>query len=82
MIVVTAAGGATGRAVVQALGVRGLPVRAVVGSPGPLAPVLADAEALYLIWPNVDAREADGAAALFREAHTAAEHRADLELGG
>lgn len=86
MIVVTAAGGPTGTAVVRALRDRGLAVRAVVGSvrprpeldalgaevavadlrePSSLAPLLAGADALHLIWPNVDPGEATGAPALF-----------------
>jgi uncharacterized protein YbjT (DUF2867 family) len=90
VIVVTAAGGRTGRAIVAALLARGLPVRALVGTARPrpelagavvvvadlaapesVAAALAGAEALYLIWPNFDAREAEGAAALFREARAA-----------
>ncbi|MGY1624447.1 SDR family oxidoreductase [Geodermatophilus sp. SYSU D00965] len=92
MIVVTAAGGQTGTAVVRALRARGLPVRAVVSRPGPRpelaalgaevvvaelteprpwADVLAGAAALYLIWPNFDPREAEGAAALFGAARQA-----------
>jgi uncharacterized protein YbjT (DUF2867 family) len=86
VIVVTAAGGRTGTAVVRALWSRGLPVRAVVGSdrprpeltglgaevgtadladPASLAPLLEHAEALYVMWPNFDPREARGAAELF-----------------
>ncbi|HEX2072169.1 MAG TPA: NmrA family NAD(P)-binding protein [Geodermatophilus sp.] len=89
MIVVTAAGGRTGTAVVTALRSRGLAVRAVVGSPRPrpdlaalgaevaaadlrdagaVTPLLAGADALYLIWPNFDPAEAEGAAALFAAA--------------
>jgi uncharacterized protein YbjT (DUF2867 family) len=89
MIVVTAAGGPTGTAVVRALRSRGLAVRAVVGrdrprpeltaqgaetavadlcEPSSVAPLLADADALYLIWPNVDPGEAGGAPALFAAA--------------
>src|SRR3954451_13053464 len=92
MIVVTAAGGPTGTAVVRELRARGREVRAVVGrrSPRPeLAALGADvvvadltrppawpavltgAEALYLIWPNFDPDEADGAAALFAQARRA-----------
>ena len=92
MIVVTAAGGPTGRAVVRALRSRGREVRALVVSPRPrpeltalgadVAPVdltdaaavgrqLAGTDALYLIWPNFDPREADGAAALFAAARRA-----------
>jgi uncharacterized protein YbjT (DUF2867 family) len=92
VIVVTAAGGATGTAVVRALRARGRPVRAVVGRRGarpeltalgaevvvaeltrPMAwsGVLAGAEALYLIWPNFDPDEAEGAPALFAEARRA-----------
>jgi uncharacterized protein YbjT (DUF2867 family) len=92
VIVVTAAGGQTGTAVVRALRRRGEPVRAVVSRPGPRpqlaelgaevaaaeltqplpwADVLAGADALYLIWPNFDPDEAEGAAALFAEARRA-----------
>src|SRR3954454_20939125 len=92
MIVVTAAGGTTGGAVVRALWSRGEPVRAVVGSerprpelsalsvevavadltrPDAVAPLLADADALYLIWPNFDPAEAPGATALLAEARRA-----------
>ncbi|WP_164703385.1 SDR family oxidoreductase [Modestobacter sp. KNN46-3] len=92
MIVVTAAGGPTGTAVVRALRARGEPVRAVVSSRGP-RPELTDlgaevvvaeltspmawssvfqgADAMYLIWPNFDPDEAEGAAALFAEARRA-----------
>jgi uncharacterized protein YbjT (DUF2867 family) len=89
VIVVTAAGGPTGTAVVRALRSRQLAVRAVVGrdlprpeltglgaeiaiadlrEPSSLAPLLADADALYLIWPNLDPAEAAGAPALFAAA--------------
>jgi uncharacterized protein YbjT (DUF2867 family) len=92
MIVVTAAAGSTGTAVVRELRSRGLPVRAVVAGRGPrrqltalgaevvtaelTSPmqwpgVLAGARALYLIWPNFDPDEADGARALFAEARRA-----------
>ncbi|MFW3171714.1 SDR family oxidoreductase [Geodermatophilus sp. CPCC 206100] len=92
MIVVTAAGGQTGTAVVRALRRRGEAVRAVVSRPGPRpelaelgaevvaaeltqplpwADVLAGADALYLIWPNFDPDEAEGAAAIFGEARRA-----------
>ena len=92
MIVVTAAGGRTGTAVVRALRDQGRPVRAVVGSHRPrpsldavgaevvvgdvtdvgaVAPLLADAEALYLIWPNFDPRETAGATALLDAARAA-----------
>ena len=85
MIVVTAAAGQTGMAVVRALRSRSVAVRAVVGrdvprpeltalgaevavgdlrEPSSVAPLLADTEALYLIWPNVDPAEAVGAQAL------------------
>ncbi|MGY2064624.1 SDR family oxidoreductase [Blastococcus sp. SYSU DS0619] len=87
MIVVTAAGGATGTAVVRALQARGEEVRAVVPSrrprpaldvlgaevvvgdlTGDLSPVLAGADALYLIWPNFDPGEATGAPAVLAQA--------------
>ncbi|WP_409333024.1 SDR family oxidoreductase [Trujillonella humicola] len=92
MIVVTAAAGRTGTAVVRALRARGLPVRAVVGrpeprpdlvalgaevvaaglaDPSPWPAVLGGADALYLIWPNFDPGEAEGAAALFAAARRA-----------
>jgi uncharacterized protein YbjT (DUF2867 family) len=93
MIVVTAAAGQTGTAVVRALRRRGLAVRAVVSRdeprpelaslgaelaiadlrrPAAVLPLLADADALYLIWPNVDPGEAAGAQALFGAAEQAA----------
>ncbi|MGY2085281.1 SDR family oxidoreductase [Blastococcus sp. SYSU DS0539] len=87
MIVVTAAGGGTGTAVVRALLSRGEEVRAVVPSrrprpeldalgaevvvgdlTGDLSPVLAGADALYLIWPNFDPHEATGAPAVLTQA--------------
>ncbi|MGK5112560.1 MULTISPECIES: SDR family oxidoreductase [unclassified Geodermatophilus] len=92
MIVVTAAGGQTGSAVVRALRKRGEQVRAVVSrrgprpeltelgaevvvaeltQPMPWADVLDGAGALYLIWPNFDPDEAEGAAAIFGEARRA-----------
>jgi uncharacterized protein YbjT (DUF2867 family) len=92
VIVVTAAGGTTGTAVVRSLRALGRPVRAVVGSERPrpaldelgadvavadltdrgtVAPLLADAEALYLMWPNFDRRETAGATALLDAARTA-----------
>ncbi|MGY1633143.1 SDR family oxidoreductase [Geodermatophilus sp. SYSU D01186] len=92
MIVVTAAGGQTGTAVVRALRERGEQVRAVVSGPRPRpeldalgaevvvaeltqplpwADVLAGADAFYLIWPNFDPDEAEGARALFGEARRA-----------
>ena len=92
MIVVTAAGGQTGTAVVRALRSRGLAVRALVSSPGPrrdlaalgaevavadlgdpvtVEPLLADAAALYLIWPNFAPGEAEGTRALFAAARRA-----------
>jgi uncharacterized protein YbjT (DUF2867 family) len=92
MIVVTAAGGRTGAAVVRALWSRGRRVRALVGSsqprpelaalsadvqaadlrdPAAVEPLLAGAEALYLIWPNFDPRETDGATALLAAARRA-----------
>jgi uncharacterized protein YbjT (DUF2867 family) len=92
VIVVTAAGGQTGSAVVQALRSRGEQVRAVVSrrgprpeltelgaevviaeltQPMPWADVLDGARALYLIWPNFDPDEAEGAAAIFGEARRA-----------
>jgi uncharacterized protein YbjT (DUF2867 family) len=92
VIVVTAAGGPTGTAVVRALRARGEPVRAVVARRGPRtelaelgaevvvaelthpmawSKVLAGADAMYLIWPNFDPDEAEGAPALFAEARRA-----------
>ena len=92
MIVVTAAGGQTGEAVVRALWSRGRRVRALVGSTRPrpeldalsadvvaadltdaaaVEPLLAGAEALYLIWPNFDPDEAAGATALLAAARRA-----------
>jgi uncharacterized protein YbjT (DUF2867 family) len=92
VIVVTAAGGPTGMAVVRELRARGESVRAVVNRRGPRpelaglgaevvvaeltqpmawSKVLADADALYLIWPNFDPDEAEGAPALFAEARRA-----------
>jgi uncharacterized protein YbjT (DUF2867 family) len=86
VIVVTAAGGPTGTAIIRALRARGLAVRAVVGSdrprpeltglgaevgiadlaePASLAPLLEDADALYVMWPNFDPGEARGATELF-----------------
>ncbi|MGY1707698.1 SDR family oxidoreductase [Geodermatophilus sp. SYSU D00697] len=96
MIVVTAAGGQTGTAVVSALRARGEAVRAVVSRRGPRpeltalgaqvavaeltqplpwADLLAGADALYLIWPNFDPDEAEGAPALFGEARRAGVRR-------
>jgi uncharacterized protein YbjT (DUF2867 family) len=92
VIVVTAAGGPTGTAVVRELRARGHSVRAVVNRHVPrpelaalgaevavaelVRPVawpdlLAGADAVYLIWPNFDPGEADGASALFAEARRA-----------
>lgn len=92
MIVVTAAGGPTGTAVVRELRARGESVRAVVHRRGPRPELVAlgaevvvgdltrprgwstllqGAEALYLIWPNFDPDESDGASALFAEARRA-----------
>src|SRR5918993_540463 len=92
MIVVTAAGGQTGEAVVRALWSRGRRVRALVGGTRPrpeldalsadvvaadltdataVEPLLAGAEALYLIWPNFDPDEATGATALLAAARRA-----------
>jgi uncharacterized protein YbjT (DUF2867 family) len=92
VIVVTAAGGLTGTAVVRELRARGEQVRAVVNRAGPRpeltdlgaevvvaeltrpvawSRVLAGADALYLIWPNFDPDEAEGAPALFAEARRA-----------
>jgi uncharacterized protein YbjT (DUF2867 family) len=92
VIVVTAAGGRTGTAVVRSLRAQGRPVRALVGSPRPrpelealgaevrtadltvpdtVAPLLADATALYLIWPNFDPAETSGATALLERARAA-----------
>src|SRR4051794_20605848 len=91
-MVVTAAGGQTGTAVVRALRARGEAGCAVVSRPGPRpeltalgadvvvaeltqplpwGDVLTGADALYLIWPNFDPDEAEGAAALFGEARRA-----------
>jgi uncharacterized protein YbjT (DUF2867 family) len=92
VIVVTAAGGATGAAVVRALWSRGERVRALVGSSQPrpeltalsadvvatdltdaaaVEPLLAGADALYLIWPNFDPAETAGAVALLGAARRA-----------
>ncbi|TQN35724.1 uncharacterized protein YbjT (DUF2867 family) [Blastococcus colisei] len=92
MIVVTAAGGRTGGAVVRGLWSRGLRVRALVGSRRPrpeltalsadvvgtdltdasaVEPLLAGADALYLIWPNFDPGETAGATALLAAARRA-----------
>jgi uncharacterized protein YbjT (DUF2867 family) len=92
VIVVTAAGGPTGTAVVRSLWSRGERVRAVVGSdrphpeltalsvdvvradltvPAEVEPLLADARALYLVWPNFDPAEADGATAVLAAARRA-----------
>ncbi len=92
MIVVTAAGGRTGTAVVRSLRAQGHPVRAVVGTARPrpelagagadvvvadladarsVAPLLDDAGALYLVWPNFDPRETAGATALLDAARAA-----------
>lgn len=72
MIVVTAAGGKTGTAVVRALRDRGEDVRAVVGSDRPRPALEATgADALYLIWPNVEPSEAAGAPLAFRAAAAA-----------
>jgi uncharacterized protein YbjT (DUF2867 family) len=92
VIVVSAAGGPTGTAVVRALRARGEAVRAVVHrcgprpelealgaevvpgeltDPRPWRDLLAGADALYLVWPNFDAGEAEVAAARFAEARRA-----------
>ena len=92
MIVVTAAGGQTGSAVVRALWSRGERVRALVGrsqpspeltalsgdvasidltDPASVEPLLAGADALYLIWPNFDPGETAGAVALLAAARRA-----------
>jgi len=92
VIVVTAAGGSTGAAVVRALWSRGERVRALVGSsqprpeltalsadvvatdltdPAAVEPLLAGADALYLIWPNFDPRETAGAVGLLDAARRA-----------
>jgi uncharacterized protein YbjT (DUF2867 family) len=92
VIVVTAAGGQTGAAVVRALWSKGRRVRAVVGSsqprpeltalsadvvaadltdPDAVEPLLAGADALYLIWPNFDPAETAGAVALLGAARRA-----------
>ena len=96
MIVVTAAGGRTGAAVVRALWSRGERVRALVSGsrpqpeltalsaevvaadltdPAAVEPLLADADALYLIWPNFDPGEAAGAVALMGAARRAGVRR-------
>jgi uncharacterized protein YbjT (DUF2867 family) len=96
MIVVTAAGGQTGSAVVRALWARGERVRAVVGGsqprpgltalsadvvaadltdPAAVEPLLTDADALYLIWPNFDPDETAGATALLAAARRAGVQR-------
>jgi uncharacterized protein YbjT (DUF2867 family) len=96
VIVVTAAGGNTGAAVVRALWSRGERVRALVGSSPPrpeltalsaevvatdltdpvvVEPLLAGADALYLIWPNFDPRETAGAVALLDAARRAGVRR-------
>jgi uncharacterized protein YbjT (DUF2867 family) len=92
VIVVTAAGGRTGGAVVRSLWSRGERVRAVVGRSRPrpeltalsadvvpadlgdaatVEPLLAGADALYLIWPNFDPCETTGAVALLAAARRA-----------
>jgi uncharacterized protein YbjT (DUF2867 family) len=92
VIVVTAAGGSTGSAVVRALWSRGERVRALVGSSSPrpeltalsadvvatdltnpaaVEPLLAGADALYLIWPNFDPAETAGATGLLSAARRA-----------
>jgi uncharacterized protein YbjT (DUF2867 family) len=92
VILVTAAGGRTGAAVVRALWSRGERVRALVGSSQPrpeltalsadvvaadltdvaaVEPLLAGADALYLIWPNFDPDETAGATALLAAARRA-----------
>src|SRR6478609_11603361 len=92
MIVVTAAAGQTGAAVVGELRGRGLPVRAVVGRdvprpeltalgaevavadlrrPAAVLSLLTGADALYLIWPNMDPDETAGAQALLAAADRA-----------
>lgn len=55
-----------------ALGAAGAEVAvADLAEPGTVVPLLADAAALYLIWPNFDPREAAAAAALLDAARTA-----------
>jgi len=92
VIVVTAAGGRTGTAVVAALRSRGLPVRALVSArrprpsldplgaevtvaditdPAAVEPQLADADAVYVVWPNFSPLEATGVPALFAAARSA-----------
>jgi uncharacterized protein YbjT (DUF2867 family) len=92
VIVVTAAGGKTGAAVVRALWSRGERVRALVGgsqprpeltalsadvvatdltAPEAVEPLLAGAEALYVIWPNFDPGETAGVVALLGAARRA-----------
>jgi uncharacterized protein YbjT (DUF2867 family) len=96
VIVVTAAGGQTGAAVVRALWAQGRQVRALVGGsqsypeltslsadvvtvdlrrPREVRPALEGAEALYLIWPNFDRGETDGATALLAAARSAGVER-------
>jgi uncharacterized protein YbjT (DUF2867 family) len=96
VIVVTAAGGRTGAAVVRALWSRGERVRALVGGsqprpeltalsadvvptdltdPAAVEPLLAGADALYLIWPNFHPDETAGAVALLGAARRAGVRR-------
>lgn len=76
MILVTAAGGKTGRAVIAALAAHGVDVRAlrrsealvpgatetVAGDAGDLGPHLDGIETVYFIWPNFTASEDEGMA--------------------
>ena len=76
MILVTTAGGKTGRAVIAALAARGVDVRAlrrsgapvpgatetVAGDAGDLGPHLDGIDTVYFIWPNFTAGESNGMA--------------------
>ena len=76
MILVTAAGGKTGRAVIAALATHGVDVRAlrrsgepvpgaaetVAGDAGDLEPHLDGIDTVYFIWPNFTAGESEGMA--------------------
>jgi uncharacterized protein YbjT (DUF2867 family) len=85
VILVTGATGKTGAAVVAALAAAGEPVRALVRRPADvpgateialgdlhdLAPHLDGVSAVYLVWPNFDAGELDGATAAVAACRTA-----------